>query len=722
MLIAGIALGLVLGLILGGRLSNLADVRLRFLPMLFLAVIVRFGTEAALAAGVPIVEQLRVPLFVGAYGLLLVGLWANRSLPGLGIAFVGILANAIAITANGGYMPIWVPSLEFAGFPADDIRSVFHVLLPPVLDAEFLRRAGPLGDIIPIPIPIIRNVASIGDVLLSFGLGFFLFAVILRSQAEREEDEVAAADTRLTGLASTLRLPRTLEEALGRSIGVPTQAPRTPQAPQRSIRPETGLARGLAEAAALERPVILGGPGPGLGSPALAPLAGADEVARFRGGGLMAASSTGEAVFVPPPPTIAVPRPTVLERARNHPYVRLAIDPSFSALWVGQLISIFGDRVHQIAIGALVLGLTGSYFALALVFVAATIPNLFLAPIAGTYVDRWDPRQVMIVSDLLRAAVVVLIPVAAVIWIPLIYPMVILMTSISVFFRPARVTALPRMVRESDILPANSALWVGETLGDVIGYPIAGLFVFALGAGLPLAFWFDAATYVASGLLIATTTMRTLPRRRDAGEPSPAILDDLRIGWRFLRREPVLLANTIQGAIGQFGTGIFTAVTYAYAVAITMDPDRGKTAFAAIETGIGVGNLVGGFLLGLVAARMARGKLVIVGYTMWGCALIFMGLTASVPFAVGLAFASGVANMIYIIPSQTMFQERVPPELLGRVVGFRFAAVFGSLTIAGAIGGIVAQVVSPSAAVLLAGVLPLAAGLGGLFTRAVREA
>jgi predicted MFS family arabinose efflux permease len=716
MLIGGIALGLVLGLVLGGRLSNLADVRLRYLPLLFLAVIVRFGTEAALAAGIPIVEQLRVPLFVGAYGLLLVGLWANRSLPGLGIAFVGILANAIAITANGGYMPIWVPSLEFAGFPADEVRSVFHVLLPPVLDAEFLQRAGPLGDIIPIPLPIVRNVASIGDLLLSLGLGFFLFAVVLRSQAEREEDETAAAETRLSGLASSLRLPRTLEDALGRSVGVPTQAP------QRSIRAETGLARGLAEAAALERPVILGGPGPGLGSPALAPLAGTDDVAQFRGGGLMAASATGEAVFVPPPPTIAVRRPTVLERARNHPYVRLAIDPSFSALWVGQLISIFGDRVHQIAIGALVLGLTGSYLALALVFVAATIPNLFLAPIAGTYVDRWNPRQVMIVSDLLRAAVVLLIPVAAVIWIPLVYPMVILMTSISVFFRPARVTALPRMVRESDILPANSALWVGETLGDVIGYPIAGIFVYALGSGLPLAFWFDAATYIASGLLIATTTMRTLPRRTNPDEPRPAILEDLKVGWRFLRQEPVLLANTVQGAIGQFGTGIFTAVTYAYAVAITMDADKGKTAFAAIETGIGVGNLVGGFLLGLVAARMARGKLVIVGYTIWGFALIFMGLTASVPFAVGLAFASGVANMIYIIPSQTMFQERVPPELLGRVVGFRFAAVFGALTIAGAVGGVVAQLLSPSAAVLLAGILPLAAGLGGLFTRAVREA
>jgi len=160
MLIGGIALGLILGLVLGGRLSNLADVRLRYLPLLFLAVIIRFGTEAALAAGVPIVEQLRLPLFVGAYVLLLVGLWANRSLPGLGIAFVGILANAIAITANGGYMPIWVPSLEFAGFPADDVRSVFHVLLPPVLDAEFLQRAGPLGDIIPIPVEIPAGVSQ----------------------------------------------------------------------------------------------------------------------------------------------------------------------------------------------------------------------------------------------------------------------------------------------------------------------------------------------------------------------------------------------------------------------------------------------------------------------------------------------------------------------------------------------------------------------------------
>src|SRR5262245_30495092 len=109
MLIAGIVLGLLAGLALGGKLGNLAEVRLKYLPLLFLAVIIRFGTETALAAGVPLAETLRLPLFVTAYGLLLVGLWANRQLPGLSLAFVGILGNAIAIVANGGYMPIWEP-------------------------------------------------------------------------------------------------------------------------------------------------------------------------------------------------------------------------------------------------------------------------------------------------------------------------------------------------------------------------------------------------------------------------------------------------------------------------------------------------------------------------------------------------------------------------------------------------------------------------------------
>src|SRR4029079_2197671 len=110
--------------------------------------------------------------------------------PGLSLAFVGILLNTIAVVANGGYMPIWRPALIQAGFAPDAVISPFHTIPPSdLLNAAFLLRAGPLGDILPIPVPFIRNVASIGDLFLSAGLGFFLFATVLRSPSEAAEEE-----------------------------------------------------------------------------------------------------------------------------------------------------------------------------------------------------------------------------------------------------------------------------------------------------------------------------------------------------------------------------------------------------------------------------------------------------------------------------------------------------------------------------------------------------
>src|SRR4029078_10582155 len=102
------------------------------------------------------------------------------------------------------------------------------------------------------------------------------------------------------------------------------------------------------------------------------------------------------------------------------------------------------------------------------------------------------------------------IPIAPV-WNPLLfYPLVFLVTSISIFFRPARIAALPRIVREDELLTANSAMWIGETIADVIGYPLAAIFVGFLGSALPLAFWFDAATYAASAALLGHSRVPAL--------------------------------------------------------------------------------------------------------------------------------------------------------------------------------------------------------------------
>ena len=744
MLIGGIGLGLVLGLLAGGSIANLAAVRLRWVGLLMFAVILRFGTEYGLIQGSGLVETLRLPLFGTSFGLLLIALWVNRSQPGMRLAFVGILSNTIAIAANGGHMPIWIRSLEAAGYTVADVSSPFHTILGVDAGLGFFLRAGPLGDILPIPLPVIQNVASIGDVFLTAGLAFFLFATVVRRHDDELEPERGYGEGPLTGLAGATRLPRGIDEALG----------------QHRIRPGTGLASSLADTASLDRPIFLGGTGTGLAGPSSRSLLGRVRGADGQVVDVWRSGPGGRSVALAPVPsaasvgfddgTIALPgrpRIEVGARVRRHPYVRLALNGPFTALWTGQMISLLGDRVHQMALAALVVGITNSVLAGALVFVAATLPNLFLAPFAGAYVDRWNQRDVMVVSDLLRASVVLIIPIAAITNVWLVYPLIFLVTTISIFFRPARVAVLPRIVSDDDLLTANSALWAGETFADIVGYPLAGLFVAFLGTALPLAFWIDAATYGASAILIASIAVpavrRAVPAMTPAGArgvapedggqpgadeaavPTPTgILAEMREGFTFLRNEPVLFANTIQATFAQIAIGTLTALTYVF-VEQTLGPRNGvspTTGYAFLEASIGMGNLIGGFVIGLVGMRLAKGRLVIAGYVTFGVLLIAFALSGSLVLDLGLLLGAGFANMVFVIPSQVLFQQRTPPELIGRVVSFRFALVFGSMTAAMAVGGVVGQVVGIPPVLVISGLASIAAGLAGLLVPALRDA
>ena len=689
MLIGSLVLGVVLGLLAGGRIEYLASVKLRLVQAVFIGLFFRYATQFALELGSGPADTLRLPLFTAGFLFLLAGLWANREQPGLVLAFVGILLNAVAMITNGGYMPVWQPSIVAAGLPINEVGSAFHKIVGDVsasgITGSFLAQAGPLGDIIPIPVPGLRNVASIGDVFLAAGLAFFLFATTVRTPRELAELGEAEIQRRL----GIWPADEVVDESLVAFLD----------------------AGSLVPADALQRPLVLGGPS--LGS---------------------------EGTYRPglrrvPFPTV----PPILERVRRHPYVRLALDSSFSALWTGQLISLLGDRVHQVALAFLVLRATESPIAVGAVFLVATLPNLLFGPIAGTLVDRWDHREVMIVSDLLRAGVVLLIPIAAVTNLALVYPLVFLVTTISIFFRPAKGAILPRLVAPDDLIAANSALWVGETFADIGGYVLAGLFVALLGSQLPLAFWVDSVTYVASAILIASIVVapvaRRVPEAVDAVMSAAAdgaaraasgltgFTNELREGWRFLRAEPVLLANTLQSTAGQFMIGILLALMPVYAsTALRGSSFDDATAYSFLEGAIGAGNLVGGFVIGLIGSRLALGRMVIIGYVLTGAAVAGLALTGNLTLAMGLAFGAGVGNLAFVIPSQTLFQRRTPPELMGRVLGLRFSLVFGAMTLAMGVGGVLGQAFGAGPVIGIFGVVTVVAGLAGLLVPAVREA
>lgn len=617
----GVFLGLSLGLVAGGRLENLLDIRLRWLPALLAAAAARFVLDASLAAG-SIPDGLRLWLVLVCYALLAGMLLSNRGLPGMAAAALGTIANGIAIALNGGWMPVWQPSLAAAGLNSD-LHSNFHRLLSGPVDAGFFAHGGPLVDIIPIPIPIpiLQSVTSVGDLLLGAGLAFFLFAGVVRAPAL-----------------------------------VPEQMP----------RPASG---GKAATAVSAVPAALPGRG-----------------------------------------------------ALSRPYVRLASNGAFSAMWLGQVVSSLGDRIHQVALVFLITRTTNaSPLALGVVFAAMTVPSFLVGPMAGVLVDRWDRKHVMVASDLLRAGLVSLIPVASGLHVGLVVFLVFLLAVVSSFFRPARVAALPRVVPDEDLLTANSAMWVADTVSDPAGYALGGLFVAFLGPSLALAFWIDGASYLASAALVAAVAIPGIARAGVGAGQVASLRGEMVEGWRFLRGEAVLFATTIQAAIAEYGLGALTALSPLLVAALQLGGTDAPTAYGLFEMAMGLGLVGGGIVLGGLATRLPKGPSIVVAFTTLGLALAALALARNLPLALVLAFVVGVANVTFVLPSQTLFQQRAPEAMLGRVVAIRLAMVNAVLAVAMVTSGALAQAFGLHPVLLACGLLTAVAGLAGLAVRSIRS-
>ena len=197
----GVLVGLGLAMVAGGRLDNMMAVRLRWLPLLVVSAVALVVLNGELSAGA-VPDGLRLWLALPAYLLLVVALLANRSLPGMTATALGTAANGIAVVANGGWMPVWQPSLVAAGLDPALLHSHFHRILTGPVDAAFFAHGGPLVDIIPIPLPILQSVASVGDVLLGAGLAAFIFASLVRAPVLATVPATAQASATTTAAAT----------------------------------------------------------------------------------------------------------------------------------------------------------------------------------------------------------------------------------------------------------------------------------------------------------------------------------------------------------------------------------------------------------------------------------------------------------------------------------------------------------------------------------------
>lgn len=358
---------------------------------------------------------------------------------------------------------------------------------------------------------------------------------------------------------------------------------------------------------------------------------------------------------------------------------------------------------------------TGSTLQVGLLFATISLTYVLLGPFAGSIVDRWDRRRVMIGADLFRFGVVLLIPTLLRMDIRMAYVTAFLVSAATMFFNPARLSLMPDLVDDEELVEANSVFSVTEKTMDLLGFATAGVVVSLIGA-IPT-FYFDSATYLLSALLLG------LVAATDAGRisrlpPAREMLQDLRDGAGFLWHNPVLRANTALFFVGPISVGVVTALTPMFSLRVL---GTGAWGYGVLEASMGLGAVLGGALVGRYLARRRMGPVILGGFLTMGLATTFMGLSSGIWVAAVWFAASGLGNMLFLINSISLVQRLTPPELRGRVFSLRMVIIQSGLMLSAAIGGGVADLVSIPTVFIVAGLILVAAtGLAAL-SPAVRE-
>jgi DHA3 family macrolide efflux protein-like MFS transporter len=285
-------------------------------------------------------------------------------------------------------------------------------------------------------------------------------------------------------------------------------------------------------------------------------------------------------------------------------YVRLFRNRSFLALWLGQTVSFVGDYFYFLAIPIMVEKLTGSALQVGLSVIFSSLPILLLGPIAGVFVDRWDRKRTMIVSDLLRGLLVLVCLVVQSpeqVWIY--YIVGFLMSCVSRFFFPAQNAVLPLIVTgEDDLLAANGLMQIVQTAGFLLGPALAG---FSIGLwGAQVAFVVDSATYLISATAIVMMSVPgTKARQWGTGGKLAGVWSEMHDGIVYLFGNRTMVGVLLCLAVVQLGIGAIHVIWIPF---MQRTFGLGAEGLGVVDAAQGVGMALGAVTVGVLAARFKK--------------------------------------------------------------------------------------------------------------------
>jgi MFS family permease len=384
---------------------------------------------------------------------------------------------------------------------------------------------------------------------------------------------------------------------------------------------------------------------------------------------------------------------------------------NYTRLWLGGLISLIGDWALIVGLPIYIFLLTGSVLALSITLLAASLPPVLFGSLAGVFVDRWDHKRTMVVTNLLLAlGLLPLLLVRSADLVLIVYLVAFVEGTLEQFYVPAQNALLPRLVAEERLVAANSLIAVSSNLARLIGPALGGLIAAQLGLnGIVV---IDAATFLLAALLIAgIATPRAIPQ---PVTPSEAAIEREKQGIAHVWREWIGGLRVIAGertlavllplfAIMSLGEGVFGVL---YPIYVYQALRGGPQEIGTLMSAQAVGGLIGGLIVGWAGARMMSRWAIGVCAALFGLIdLAIFNAPTLVPFGeslagaeigvplfwlvVGLFVAVGVPGIGAMMGMQSLLQARAPDAYRGRIFGALGAVMGLSRLIGVVIAGLV---------------------------------
>jgi MFS transporter, DHA3 family, macrolide efflux protein len=351
---------------------------------------------------------------------------------------------------------------------------------------------------------------------------------------------------------------------------------------------------------------------------------------------------------------------------------------NFFLLWLGQIISQFGDRLNQMALIALVYyKKPDSPFELAKFFSFTVIPSFIVSPIAGAFIDRWNKKKTMITCDILRGLIVLVIPVAFLELTPSfpIYTAVFLIFAVSCFFLPARLAMIPDLVSKDKLLVANSLFTVTGMIGAVFWFVVGGILVEILKVRGGL--YLNSVVYFLSALAIVFITRKKIrsepPKKAEESLGLEKIIrtslfKEIKDGFNYLRshKEAKFAFNVLFILMAGVGASYSVVIVFIQQAMGSVTRDLGLLGFF-----LGGGFFIGSVLYGKFGHGLPKSKTIFGCLVAAGAAMFFF--TALLKWTHSFVFASAVAAVLGTavapigISMNTLIHEVTYEHMRGRV-------------------------------------------------------